>query len=353
MIEKAIRDSNFELLRIVLIVMVICSHYIVFGGALNNLNSSDPNFYIAYALESFIIVAVDCFILITGFFQINNKYHFKKIVDLWTQVFFYSVLISSIFWIFKLEPMTIENITQMLLPVITGQGWFITVYIALYCCSPFLNTALNNMDQNNHKKLLLVLAFFFVILPSFRPNITFFQDNGYSLDNFILLYSIGAYIRKYDAPYKINYLSAYFLCSLSIFLISVFIHTIDENSRTSFYYNFIPVELSAICLFMFFKNIKIRSPKINNVAASVFGIYLISADPFVTDILYSKILRCIDYYYSSFFLLHMVISLIGILIFCLIIETLRQRLFIILHPIYDSRIMAISHRLRIYYGLDS
>ena len=151
MIEKAIRDSNFELLRIVLIVMVICSHYIVFGGALNNLNSSNPNFYIAYALESFIIVAVDCFILITGFFQINNKYHFKKVVDLWAQVFFYSVLISSIFWIFKLEPINIENITQMLLPVITGRGWFITVYIALYCCSPFLNIALNNMDQDNHK----------------------------------------------------------------------------------------------------------------------------------------------------------------------------------------------------------
>jgi len=97
MIEKVIRDSNFELLRIVLIVMVICSHYLVFGRALNNLNSSDPNFYIAYTLESSIIVAVDCFILITGFFQINNKYHFKKVVDLWTQVFFYSVFCIDFF----------------------------------------------------------------------------------------------------------------------------------------------------------------------------------------------------------------------------------------------------------------
>jgi len=121
MIEKTIRDSNFELLRIVLILMIICLHYMVHGGALNSLSQSDFNFYIAYAFESFCIVAVDCFILITGFFQINNKYQFKKVVDLWTQVFFYSILLSSIFWVFKFEPITIGNITKMLLPVITGR----------------------------------------------------------------------------------------------------------------------------------------------------------------------------------------------------------------------------------------
>jgi surface polysaccharide O-acyltransferase-like enzyme len=351
MIEKTIRDSNFEFLRIVLIIMIICLHYIRHGGALKYLNSSNFNFYITYAFESFSIIAVDCFILITGFFQINKKYQFKKIVDLWTQVFFYSILISSIFWIIKLEPITIGNITRTLLPVITIRWWFITAYITLYCLSPFLNAALNSMDQNNHKKLLFALTFFFVILPTFCSSIVFFQDI-YFLKNFILLYSIGAYIKKYDIVYKINFIYIYILCCSFTFLISVFIHTINKNNLSSFNYNSIMVELSAICLFMFFKNIKIDSPKINKVAASVFGIYLISDDPFVRKILYSKILHCADYYYSPFFLLHMIISLIGIFIFCLITETFRQQLFRILHPIYNSLIMAISHRLRIYNGLD-
>lgn len=351
MSEKIIRDSNFELLRIILILMVICLHYLGHGGSLGILRHSNFNFYLAYAFESFSIIAVNCFILITGFFQINKEFQFKKVVDLWLQVFFYSILISSIFWLLKLEPITIESIIQMLFPVITGRWWFITVYIMLYCFSPFINIALNHMGKYTHKKLLLVLAFFFVFLPSFRPNITYFYDNGYSISNFLFLYVTGAYIRKYDILYKINFLSAYFLCGLFTFLVAVFVSTINENSVSSFYYNFIPVELSAIFLFMFFKNIKINSPEINKVATSVFGIYLISDDPFIKDILYSKILHCADYYYSPFFFLHMIVSLIGIFSFCLIIETFRQRLFIILHPVWNYRAMEISRRLRHYSGL--
>ena len=351
MSEKIIRDSNFELLRIVLIVMIICLHYLGHGGSLEVLRPSDFNFYLAYALESFFIIAVNCFILITGFFQINKECNFKKVVDLWTQVFFYSVLISSIFWIFKLEPINIKNVIQMIFPVITGRWWFITVYIMLYCFSPFINTALNHMEKNTHKELLLVLAFFFVILPSFRPNITYFQDTGYSLYNFVFLYSVGAYIRKYDVLYKINFLYAYFLCSLSIFLVSAFVTITCKKCISFFYYNFIPVELSAIFLFIYFKNTKISSPKINEIATSVFGIYLISSDPFIRNILYSKILHCADYYYSPFFLLHMVVSLVGIFSFCLVIETFRQRLFTILYPVWNYRAIRISHRLRHYYGL--
>lgn len=348
--KQIIRDSNFELLRIILILMIICHHYLIHGEALKVLKPLDFNFYPAYIFESLFIIAVNCFILITGFFQINKKYRFKKIIDLWVQVFFYSVFISLMFWIFKFKPITIESIIQMLFPIITGRWWFITTYVMLYCFSPFINIALNHMEKNTHNKLLLVLAFFFIILPSFRPNITYFHDNGYSIYNFIFLYSLGAYIRKYNISYEINFLYAYFFCSLFTFLIAVFIYVINKNNISSFYYNFIPVELSAIFLFMFFKKIELRSVVINKVSASVFGIYLISDDPFIREILYSKILHCADYYYSPFFLLHIAVSLIGIFILCLIIETFRQQLFRFCHSFWNSMITMISYRLRLYYG---
>lgn len=142
-----------------------------------------------------------------------------------------------------------------------------------------------------------------------------------------------------------------FYVAYLFFLGSVVVTAIYKKCMSFFYYNFIPVELSAILLFICFKNTKINSPKINEIAASVFGIYLISADPFISNILYSRILHCADYYYSPFFLLHMIISLVGIFSFCLIIETFRQRLFIILRSVWNYRVMAISHRLRHYYGL--
>jgi hypothetical protein len=183
------------------------------------------------------------------------------------------------------------------------------------------------MDKNTHKKLLLVIAFFYVLLPSIRPNFTYFQDNGYSMYNFIFLYCLGAYIRKYDIPYKINYLNACFLSSLFLFLGLIFGIALHKNCINFFDYSFIPVELSSFFLFIYFKNIKLNSSLINKVAASVFGIYLITQHQFIRTFLYSEILHCSDYYYSPFFLLHMLISLVGIFIFCLVIETFRQQLF--------------------------
>jgi surface polysaccharide O-acyltransferase-like enzyme len=325
--DKTVRDSNFELLRIILILMIIGNHYFFNGGSISILQPSNFNFYIDYSLLSFFIVAVNCFILITGFFQINKEFNFKKVVELWTEVFFYSFSISAIFWILKLEPINVKNIINTFFPVITAQWWFISLYIVLYCFSPFINIAINHMDQNTHKKLLLLIAFFYVLLPSIRPNFTYFQDNGYSIQNFIFLYCLGAYIRKYDIPYKINYLNAYILTSLFLFLGFVSGTALHKNCGNFFDYSFIPVELSSFFLFMCFKNIKLNSSLINKIAASVFGIYLITQHQFIRTFMYYKILHCSDYYYSPFFFPHMLVSLVGIFIFCLLIETFRQQLF--------------------------
>lgn len=76
--KSTIRDSNFELLRLVLILMIICLHYFKYGGVFHTLTPSDSNYYSAYGLESLFIIAVDCFILITGYYQINGKFKLKK-----------------------------------------------------------------------------------------------------------------------------------------------------------------------------------------------------------------------------------------------------------------------------------
>lgn len=341
--ESTIRDSNFELLRIVLISMIICLHYFKYGGALHTLTPSDSNYYSAYGLESLFIIAVDCFILITGYYQINGKFKLKKVIDLWAQVIFYSVTISSIFWFTGIEPLTVPTILQAFFPVITGTYWFVTVYIVLYLFSPFINIALQNMKKADHKKLILVSAVFFVILPSI--NFTYFTDIGYSLYNFVFLYCVGAYIKKYDLPIKnpTYFLFGYLICSFLIFSGVMLLRTFSETPEYFFAdpwnYNFIFVELGAICFFMVFKSIKIQSPTINFMATSVFGIYLISNHPFVLDVLYSKILHCADYYYSPLFVRHMLFSGIGVLVSCLIIDFFRQNLFLILRELIPKSIL--------------
>jgi surface polysaccharide O-acyltransferase-like enzyme len=317
-----IRDSNFELLRIVLIIMVICLHYLGHGGALGNLKPFDPNFFPAYLIECLSIVAVNGFILITGYYQV--KFRWKKAFDIWMQVFFYSVVISVMFWIAKIEPVTIKELVQTFFPVIMGRWWFITLYVMLYLLAPFINLALNNMDKKAHERLLIILSIFIVILPSL--NYTFFYDNGYSIQNFIFLYCVGAYIRKYDIP-RLNYIIIYFVSSLLLLAAVIVFKIFDIGLGRLFSYNFIFVEIAAISLFIYFKNIKIRSQNINQIATGTLGIYLISDHPYIRNILYTKVLHLSDYYFSHLFFPYMIISLITVFTCCLIIELVRQRIF--------------------------
>ena len=71
---KLKRESNFELLRVICMLMIITGHTFSWGGILN---ASNPNIasmiYVVYAI---ILVEVNCFILLTGYFQSKSK--FKK-----------------------------------------------------------------------------------------------------------------------------------------------------------------------------------------------------------------------------------------------------------------------------------
>jgi surface polysaccharide O-acyltransferase-like enzyme len=338
--ESTVRDSNIELLRIVLISMILCLHYFKYSGTLHTLKPSDLNYYPSFWLESLFIIAADCFVLITGYYQINEKFKLKKVIELWKQVIFYSVAISLIFWFVGIEPITIHTLLQAFFPVITGTYWFVTTYIVLYLFSPFINTALNSIKKEDHKKLILVLAIFFVILPSLT--FTYFTDTGYSLYNFVFLYCVGAYIKKYDLPIKklTYFLSGYFVCSFIILFGVTFFRMFSETPVIFFSdpwnYNFIFVELAAICLFMVFRQIKIYSEKINVIAASVFGIYLVSAHPFVINVLYSEVLHSADYRYSPLLIPYMLFSGTCIFVSCLLIEFFRRKLFAII-PTYPHK----------------
>lgn len=86
------RASNIELLRIVLILMIIILHYLNggMGGLLLHVRENSTNYYLGHLLESFCIIAVNVFILITGYFSVNKtNISVSKVIRL---------LLIMIFW---------------------------------------------------------------------------------------------------------------------------------------------------------------------------------------------------------------------------------------------------------------
>ena len=74
------RDSNFELFRIVLMLLIVAHHYVVNSGIsqLYDFNHITVNM-IFHQLFGFAgKIGINCFVFITGYFMIKSQFKFRK-----------------------------------------------------------------------------------------------------------------------------------------------------------------------------------------------------------------------------------------------------------------------------------
>ena len=137
--SKAIRESNFELLRALSCFMIIVLHYLngSMGGALSNVTVGSANYYLSYFIESLCIVSVNCFVLISGYFLIIKKEtNINKLVKLVLTLLFYSLILFAIAVLLGLKPFSLKELVLAIVPFLAGRRWFIETYIILYPLPP-------------------------------------------------------------------------------------------------------------------------------------------------------------------------------------------------------------------------
>ena len=74
--------------------MVLILHYFNadMGGGLNNVPPGNFNYYAMYYIESLSIIAVNCFILVSGYFMIGKSHvKLRKAINLLSITVFYGV----------------------------------------------------------------------------------------------------------------------------------------------------------------------------------------------------------------------------------------------------------------------
>ena len=98
------RDSNFEILRIIAMMMVILQHIAVYGGWPMDINQTfdlGVNSFFIQFIYHFGKIGVWIFVLITGYFMISSKSSVvPKYLKLWLQVLMTSLVIDLAFIIF-------------------------------------------------------------------------------------------------------------------------------------------------------------------------------------------------------------------------------------------------------------
>lgn len=140
---KLERQSNLELLRILSMFGVLTSHSLTAMYDLHTANFSLPNEIRVYIMNASVL-AVNCFVLISGYFQIKQSW--RGFVKLLSPCFFYVLFFSLI--AFFMGKMNIkEMVIRSIFPLTETNMWFLITYFGLFLLSPLLNTAFNAQDK--------------------------------------------------------------------------------------------------------------------------------------------------------------------------------------------------------------
>lgn len=334
------RDSNFELLRVILIIMIIILHYCnsSMGGALGNVQKGTMNYYLTHFIESACIIAVNVFIVITGYFMTDKKeIKISKVLKLFYLSLLYGIAIFFVCILANKTTIDWENIKKCAHTII--DRWFVVIYSILYLMIPYINKLIHSIDKKQFKILLVILTIFFYIWPTFWTNITV-KDSGYGILNFITLYLIGAYIKMYCNKFESlsKSIATYLVCTIVTMTFSFY-------SNKAFRYNSIFNLISAVAVFEIFKAIKIKNNTIINTLASfTFSTYIIHENSFIRVSLYRTIFKTVDYYESNYFILNLIITALGIFVICVVIEWIRR---LIMEKYIDSKIEKINYKINV------
>lgn len=273
------RKSNIELLRIIAMFMVLILHSNFKALGIPNVadfNSNPLWTTIECFIESFTIIAVNVFVMISGWFKIKPS--LRGLSSFLFQCWFYSIGSYLVVVGLTKSSFSFENLYACI--SFKNDLWFVPSYIALYIISPFLNQFVANVTRQIYFKFLI--AFFSVQSIAWLLLMDQF-NNGYSCISFIGLYMLAAYLQKYKNNCRKG-LIVYFICSIILFILLclrfegvVFIPGLWAYSNPL-------VIVSSAAFLMIFVNLKIRDNRIiNYIAKSSFAVYLIHDNFFVSE----------------------------------------------------------------------
>lgn len=292
--EKSRRQANFELLRIIAMFMVVILHWNTHSRLLPDAGSKLGSAQITALLtESLCIVAVNVYVLISGYFLSSASFSFRRVLRVLIQTLFYTVLIPPVLALFGVlswgEVFNPYHIWNSIFPVQSGHYWFVSAYVILCLLSPFLNAGMEKLSKKQFEQVLGVLLLFFCI----GKTLSIFQfatdRYGYDFGWFTVMYLTGGYLRKYGLPrftgirrglllYAGSAL-VIFASELVLLPLSGRIPALVYYASVPFHYNDLFCYLGAVGLFCAFWKLQIPEGRftalIRFLSPAVFGVYLI------------------------------------------------------------------------------
>lgn len=297
MSKKKERQSNIELLRILAIMGVIVLHYNnpVMGGAIAYAKDIKLNLYVLYILESLFCCGVNLFMLVSGYFMCTTrKRNLWKPVELLVQVMVFREIIYLAQVLLHVSPFSLKTAVTTLLP----KNYFVILYCVVFLISPYINVMMDRLSGKSLSTLIIISILAFSVYPTAvdllgeirheqligLSSVGMYGNQwGYTIVNFILMYLLGAYLRKGNARIlSFSSKKLLGLLAVDIILMTVWARFNDMTGffteRTAWSYCNPLVILEAVIVFLLFSRINMGSIKIiNKLSEGVFSVFLLHA----------------------------------------------------------------------------
>lgn len=286
------RMANYELLRVLAMVMVVVMHFLNRSASLLEIDMPISGVRVLGSLlESFCLVAVNVYVFISGYFGAKSAFRPGKAVSLLVQIWSYGVVIPVILTLLGVSTaassMGVYGLIQYLFPIETEHYWFATSYFILYLLSPVLNAAAGKLSKRQMQITLGGLLILLCGIKSVSPFAFAFDRYGYDLSWFICVYLTAAYLSLYGWEFMerrgwLVYAGsalAGFCVNGAMWYASQRWDSFRYYFTVPFHYNYIFCLTGAIGLFYGFSRINIReglaADVVRRLGSLCFGVYLL------------------------------------------------------------------------------
>lgn len=279
------RQSNFELLRIILMIAIPIYHLMLYGG-MNNLPYNQLTVPSLLICSGSAIVADYAFMALSAYFllDVKNKPVISRFLKLAIQVLF----------IYLLKMLVLRMVlhidgTNVLFEafLVEGSWWFIYVYFIILIIYPFFNKVIFTCHVSVICRICIVLGIFFV-LNGITYNVNLFND----LLCFVFTYFVIGYLKRNNFKTyfglknkKITLISIYIVGYIITFLTCLYVkwpEVLNNNDLSSEIirrivgkYSFIQFVMG-VAVFLLFRSITIKTNKwINDIAKNTFYVFLL------------------------------------------------------------------------------
>ena len=298
---KKERDSGIELLRI-LAALIGCGVHALSHGHFMAMAKSVGGVVHAEALGIYfsVRVAVNTFVIISGYFMVTGRFDLKKTLQrtgsVYTRLLFYSLVITAVFlllgenyWLVDGKTLSpLRAAVKAFFPLSSQALYFLTDYILLCLVAPFLNLALQKLTKKQYFWLAFGLTLFMSVwmtLTQVWPFSSVFDAFGYgalyggkNVFHFIYMYILGGYVRLHVKMRKrpnVLYLLGAAATVVVNFLLHVYLPKKTHYTVISGHYANPLIVAEAVLLLLFFRDLHFKNKVVNLLASATLGVYAV------------------------------------------------------------------------------